>query len=341
LFPHLTHILLRFVTGSWLIFAVAWAQSPHVATTFPQDGSKGITCYTPIRVTFTFPSEAETLDPVTLNSRNVKLYPVEQPTAEVRLDLTYQAGKRLLLVTPRSVMQGRTQYVLEITRGLIDSRGFACLPFQLRFETGVCDAPPPKPLAEPLLAPKPAITQTRLGHWSLHRKAKKAELNWTTDAEYESIAFRVERSVADSSFRPVGLLPAMGNSSSPQSYHYTDTALTWGDHAYRLVLMSGQGDSVLGDTLHLFREGIILNRDQLYLGQPLPLEFYARERSTYVLLIRNRAGEDVKRKAGFVPAGRSRQLIDLSDLKLGDYALLIQMPKEKLVQVIRVLPDRD
>ena len=328
------------MTGSWLIFAVAWAQAPYVATTFPQDGSRGITCYTPIRITLNFPSEAQTLDPVTLNTRNVKLYPVEQPTAELRLDLSYQSGKRLLLVTPRSVMQGRTQYVLEITRGLIDSRGFAFLPYQLRFETGVCDAAPPKALAEPLLAPKPVI-HTMLGHWSLHRKGEKVELRWTTETEYESIAFRVERAVADSGFRPMGLLPATGHSNSPQTYHWTDTALTWGSHAYRLVLMSGQGDSVLGDTLHMFREGIILNQNQLYLGQPLPLEFYARERSTYVLLIRNRAGEDVKRKAGFVPAGRSRQLVDLSDLKLGDYALLIQTPKEKLVQVIRVLPDRD
>lgn len=320
---------------------MAWAQAPHVATTFPQDGSRGITCYTPIRITLNFPSEAETLDPVTLNSRNVKLYPVDQPTAEVRLDLTYEASQRLLLVTPRSVMQGRTQYVLNITRGLIDSRGFAFLPFQLRFETGVCDAPPPKPLAEPLLAPKPAITQTMLGHWSLHRKGKKVELRWTTETEYESIAFRVERSVADSSFRPMGLMPAMGNSSSPQTYHWTDTMLHWGDHAYRLVLMSGRGDSVLGDTLRMFRDGIFLIEDRLLLGQPLPLAFYARERTTYVLLIRNRAGEDMKRKAGFVPAGRSRQLVDLADLGLGDYAVMIQTPKEKLIQVIRVLPDRD
>jgi len=137
----------------------------------------------------------------------------------------------------------------------------------------------------------------------------------------------------------VGLLPAAGNSLQPQPYRWTDTALHWGWHAYRLVLMSGRGDSVLGDTLRHFREGILLPQQPLFLGQPLAVQFYAQEKTTYVLLMRSRAGQEVKRKAGFVPPGSSRKLIDLDEVGLGDYALLIQTPNQRVVRVIRIRPD--
>lgn len=328
----MTHLPLRCVTLAWLLLRVAWAQAPSVATTSLSEGATEVPCYTPIRVTLRFSSEAETLDPITLHSRSVRLYPAGRPDEKVFADLSYQASQQLLTLTPRSLMQARTAYVFEITRDLIDSRGFAFLPFQLHFTTDACDLAPPGDLAPAPAAP----TSTRLGHWTLRNHRDRVELRWTTETEFQSEAFLVERAVGDSAFRELAWLPAAGSSPEPTSYHWVDTLPPLGRSFYRLRLGAAGPPEVIGDTLTLYREGIRLPYNLLPTGASIKLDFFVQARSTFVLLIRNRSGEEVLRKAGFLPPGHSRQAIALTDVPSGDYAVLVKTPKQRLVKAIRV-----
>jgi hypothetical protein len=324
------------VTLLWLSCHFSLAQAPYVATTAPNDGTVEVPCYSSIYVTLMFPSEAETLDPITLHGRSVRLYPAGKGAEQVYAELSYQAGQRLLTLTPRSLMMPQTTYVFEVTRELVDSRGFAFLPFQLHFRTDDCEQPPSSPL---LVKTDSVAPKTLLGEWKVQADTRGIRLTWITETEFQAEAFLVERSVEDSAFQEVGWLPAQGTSQTPVTYRWVDTTQSLGKHAYRLVL-AGQGTPTpIGDTLTTYREGVELLKNVLLLGQSLQLHFYAAKKTTYVLILRARGGKEVKRKAGFIPAGRSDLQIDLEGVPFGDYAVLVSTPTVQFGKGLRVQPD--
>jgi hypothetical protein len=79
-------------------------------------------------------------------------------------------------------------------------------------------------------------------------------IHWMTASESGSDRFIVERSSDGSSFRPVGELPAAGNSVQPLVYEIFDTGAGDGLSYYRLRTIDTDGSEEFSDVITILRE---------------------------------------------------------------------------------------
>ena len=73
-----------------------------------------------------------------------------------------------------------------------------------------------------------------LTHFSASLKDEKGEITFSTASEHQSDRFEVERSENGYQFTTLGVLPAAGESTEPQSYYFTDEMPVRGTGYYRL-----------------------------------------------------------------------------------------------------------
>ncbi len=89
-------------------------------------------------------------------------------------------------------------------------------------------------------------TGARLAALAAKREAvNKITLEWRTLIERSLEGFIIERrsGSADGEFARCGFMPALGNSTEPQEYHFVDTPPTSGAYYYRLRALAQNGDS--------------------------------------------------------------------------------------------------
>lgn len=79
------------------------------------------------------------------------------------------------------------------------------------------------------------------GSFVAHKQGCAAQLNWTTFTEHNNAYFAVERSEDGISFKQIAEITASGNSTSEQSYSYTDGSPASGRNYYRIVQVDIDG----------------------------------------------------------------------------------------------------
>lgn len=82
-----------------------------------------------------------------------------------------------------------------------------------------------------------ASLPVKLTSFTAARDAKGVSLSWKTSAEENSSYFDIERSVDGKNFSSIGTVTAAGNTSTDQSYSFSDAAPADGENYYRLKIV--------------------------------------------------------------------------------------------------------
>jgi len=78
----------------------------------------------------------------------------------------------------------------------------------------------------------------RLATFTVTLQQSKAQLNWTTSAEKNTMNFTIERSRDTLTWLAIGTVNAAGNSTTTRSYSFRDTATQTGTVYYRLNMLT-------------------------------------------------------------------------------------------------------
>ncbi len=346
--PALTHPTHTFVTiklAIWMILMGivfrATGQAPYVAATFPEDQAENLACNFALTASLSFPSEAKALDPITLTTETVKLYPQASPDSLVPYLHDFNENFGYLKFTFLERLKPHTAYTFEVTNRLADNRGFYFRPFTLHFQTGACEEAPIPAVAEAAADSTPIDlidTGTQIEIPTLNLVGDSVQIRWRTRLEFLTNYFLVERADSTFDFQPIGKVRGAGESRVPQSYFWLDPGLSPGVYYYRILAVDQLDGVIFSDTAQAFVNGILLRNRLLAQGEPLELRFIQAQKSTMVTLIYTREREVVKRSAGFLEPGETIKQISLEELNPGDYIVIVQTPDGRMAQGIRILP---
>ncbi len=322
-----------------LIPVVVVAQTPFVASTFPQDRAENLDCNFALVATLVFPSEATSLDPATLGLPHVvKLYPLYSPDSLISVLVEEDDFNNLRVISQQRLIPNTT-YILTITSKLADSRGFAFNPVSFQFRTGNCEKKedieadiPVKPLEL-----DPDAIQTLMSPPQLNTVEDSVQIRWQTEREFLTQYFLVQRADGDGEFNAIGKVRGAGESQVLQRYFWYDQRISPGTYRYRILAVDQLGGLSFSDTVLYYHEGVKWNKRLIPEGGPLQLTFYQATRSTLVALVYNTDREVVKRFAGFIEKGETNQTISLEGLEPGNYVVMLKTPTRQWVNGIRVL----
>ena len=333
-----------FICWLFIGFSVVMAQQrAYVTSSFPRNGANNLQCNTFITVSITFPSESKQLDPATLTSAAVVLYPALNPSDQIPADLSYNSELHFIKIVPRKLLETQTDYIIEITRGLVDDRGFSLRPFELRFSTGVCQQ------AEDQIAirgdteekgfPKEAIAPySKLAAFSAFPAGDSMAIQWKTSEEYMQSDFTIDRSSDKEDFFIMDRVPSKGDSKYVQNYEWVDTDPMPGWNYYRLSVINVLGELSHSDTVSVFRQLIEFEEDEIPRNGSLSVRFIVPEKTTMAMILRSAKGKIVKRKAGVIYAGDHSQDISLGDVPPGNYLVIMRLPNQTVTHKIQIFP---
>lgn len=172
-------------------------------------------------------------------------------------------------------------------------------------------------------------------HFRGHNEGARNVLEWATASEQDNDHFTVERSSDGAEFRPIGTVPAAGNSNSLTEYLLPDETPDAGLNYYRLVQTGVDGGTSISGTiavLSLPGDGVQVvpnpaagtARYRLPMGTWLPAE----------LVVRDLAGRPVRR----IPVNDLNGTLDLIGLAPGSY--MVVLDDARLTQATRVVIER-
>jgi len=321
--------LLRFLVFASIGIQIGLAQQPKVESSFPNDGTVNMSCYTELQLKVGFSSGATTLDPVSLTDESVSLFPKGKPRKALPLRQSYNPEQNTLTLTPGAVLTANTTYQLRLTAELADSRGYAFLPFELTFSTGTCETESPSVIS--------ADPQTVIQDFKAHEQGDSIRLEWESLEEVRMAFYYVQRTSMLDSQRTVALIPAEGKASK---YEWIDTTSFPGKRTYVLLAEDEFGVVAASDTLIYFRDHLLLKKNVVYAGDSLQITFWSPHKTTAVAIMTTREGKQVLRRATFVPAGQFIWKIPLADAELEPsvYALSIRMEEDQRFFGVKVIP---
>jgi hypothetical protein len=160
-----------------------------------------------------------------------------------------------------------------------------------------------------------------------------ALLNWTTSMEENSSYFNVQASKDGTSWSSIGEVKAVGNSSTPENYSFTDNGAASGNNYYRVVEVSLDSTEIYS----VIR--------QLTFGQHTVLTYYPNPVKNQVTIITSATspqsvrvisvdGRLLQENSAFVSGGS----IDLSRYAAGVYFLAIRNTTGE-TEVVKILKD--
>ncbi len=140
------------------------------------------------------------------------------------------------------------------------------------------------------------------------------KLHWETASESGSGYFEVERSISGIEFERAGTVAAAGESTSTQTYSFTDAGLSAATYFYRLRQVDRDGSFSFSDVIR-----VALNETETLSVYPNPTEnsLWLPANTTDVVRIYRNDGTLVRKTK---PAGRE---LDVSGLPAGQYLLRV------------------
>jgi len=147
-------------------------------------------------------------------------------------------------------------------------------------------------------------------------------LQWHTASEHNNIGFAIEWSTDGSHWQSVGMVAGSGNSSTGQSYTFTDDNLSAGANFFRLEQMDADGHIVYSPIVLLNNACAVTEKIAVY-PNPTRGQLTVQSNDTRLLGTRmtlvNLQGQAVQQ----VMITRSQQGIDLSALPASIYVLVM------------------
>lgn len=107
--------------------------------------------------------------------------------------------------------------------------------YKLVFSDGVCGSgnPPCDTVTAPVGNPLPVV----LGNFGVQRKPSGVEVRWETEQEINSSRFEIQRSIGVKGFQKIGSVDAKGNSSSLNTYTFSDQTNSSSDVSFYRIKM--------------------------------------------------------------------------------------------------------
>ena len=297
---------------------------------FPRNGASGLDCTPILSLQFHFPFESRTLDPLTIHDGNIRLYLADGEEGSVQADMSFNHETGTLSLIPRKKLVPNSDYILTITPGLIDDRGFSLRPFYIRFQTGTCGFGEPVAsmrgtIKEPEMPPGPHVL---LESDTLAALEEVNRLKWQTYRERMIASYLIMRRTDTSSFAPVATMVCPGDNDSLQEYLWIDPIPSHGWNHYQISAITILGDSLILDTISHFRKLVAFpNTDAIWQGR-LPVVTWLAEREPMVAVVRDLENQIVRKEAGWAEAGERFWTVDLGVLDPGEYHVKIYLGKE-------------
>lgn len=331
-------LLLSFLISS----AALMAQRPYITSSFPNDQAENLPCNTFIKANVFFTSEGNILDPITLHSESVKLYPKGNPKQIITSDLRYDEENRFITLIPKEVLLSDAYYVFEVTPDLVDERGFGFLPFTLSFSTGQC-AQKPEIVSrgeEELIEPeKEELKLPKLLQFSSDWQGDSILISWQTDRYWPIGELVLEYAQEQTEFEEQARFDVMGDIWKRQSYEWLDPEPAWGWNYYRLSFYGIDDQTFSTDTLKIFRPLATFSSTEIPRDGNVSVDFLLERTSTMAFVLKTRSGEIVRRKAGMLPAGAQQLNISMKGVQPGYYIAHLRTKELTLAEVIRILAE--
>lgn len=296
-----------------------------VIASYPRNGAAGLPCSPVLSIQIYFPAESKTLDPLTLHDNNIRLYRANADEPPLRAELLFKPETNTLSIIPQSNLQPFNEYILSITPGLVDDRGFSLRPFFIRFTTASCDGEP-APLVsrgDPELPEVPPGPHVLLKSDSIIVMEEVNRLKWVTFGERMISSYLIRRKTDTADFARVADMVCPGDNDSSQSYVWIDPIPSHGWNHYQISAITILGDTLILDTISHFRKLVAFpNTDAIWQGR-LPVVTWLPERTPMVAIIRDLDNDIVRKQAGWAEAGEKFWTVDLGVLDPGEYRVQV------------------
>lgn len=322
-----------FLTISLVVVAGQTTQAQErafVMSSFPRSGATGLDCTPIISLKFHFPFESRTLDPLTIHDGNIRLYHAESNEEAERVDMSFNHETGTLSLIPRKRLIPNSSYILSITPGLIDDRGFSLRPFFVKFQTGGCG------FAEQLVATRgvekspvlPPGPHVLLRSDTLTAMEEVNRIKWEAFRERMIANYIITRKTDTSDFRRVASIVCPGDNDSLQEYMWVDPIPSDGWNHYQISAITIMGDTLILDTISHFRKLVAFpNTDAIWQGR-LPVVSWLAERTPMVAIVKDLDRNIVRKEAGWAEAGQKFWTVELGVLDPGEYHVQIFLGKE-------------
>ncbi len=316
----------------WLIVIPATLQGQDrafVLASFPRNGAAGLNCAPTISLQFHFPNESQTLDPLTVTSDNIRLYQIDAEQDAIETEFVFKPETKTLSILPQKPLEPLRDYIVTITPGLVDDRGYSLRPFYVRFSTGACNSGDMLATRGPDKKPEPPPgPHVLLAEDSIVAMEEVNRIKWETYKERMIVSYAIARKTDTSDFRQVATIVCPGDNDSLQEYVWIDPLPSHGWNHYQITAVTILGDSLILDTLSHHRKLVAFpNTDAIWQGR-LPVVTWLPERMPMVAIVRDLDHQIVRKEAGWAEKGQQFWTVELGVLDPGEYKVHIFLGKE-------------
>ena len=184
------------------------------------------------------------------------------------------------------------------------------------------------------------VVPVELVSFTAHIKNNTVELNWRTATEVNNSGFEIERRIDKEEWKNIGFIEGHGNTSSPNSYSFTDRSPLGGSKfQYRLKQLDTDGSFEYSDEIEV---EIIPTIIALYQNYPNPFNpstvigFSLPKATDVSLTIYNTLGQKVTELFnGNLEAGHYNYQWNASNITTGMY--IYELRTENFVSVKKML----
>lgn len=173
-----------------------------------------------------------------------------------------------------------------------------------------------------------------LASFTVTLESKKILLQWNTQSERNNDYFSIERSTDGRTFEAIGQVKGNGNSTSLQSYRYTDLQPKAGLNYYRLQQVDYDGKATYSEVISV----TIGKRTGQAVLSPNPsngltrLTYNASTEGSLAIIVRDLSGRTVLQQTQDVAAGENTLSLNGSTLAKGTYLVEISTNDDTQVQ---------
>lgn len=167
----------------------------------------------------------------------------------------------------------------------------------------------------------------------------EVELEWSTASESNSSHFVVERLLADGEYASIGVVPAIGNSTSTTNYSLVDPAPLPGTNMYRLRAVDQDGSSSTSDVVAVtFRAATgALRAFPNPTEGDLNIDIEVVREGGHSLRIMDASGRIVRIIQQSFAAGPQRFTAWVGELAAGPYKIALEAPDGTILQTGRLM----
>lgn len=322
------------------MFHFSFGQNPYVRGSFPEDGAVRLDCNTFVSLTLDFPGEGNRIKPQTLNTSNIKLYPEDNPWAQIPTRLYYEYEFQYLYLYPARRLDALTSYTFELSSDLTDEHGYPFMPYKMSFQTENCSNENAQ-VAENDIAEEDTLERApyvRLEKFSGFQAGENnGILSWQGLFEYQIFAYIVEYSQDSIHFDSLLTVPAMGAEDEVQSYKLDKLSLLPGNNYFRLKVSDFTEQIRTLGMVDIFREKISFLNREIALNESLDLEVFVPPGTSLVLVVQDESGKYWLKKAGLAPKDEHKVSYSLSGVPPGSYHAMLLTPQKKLIHRFKVI----